>query len=121
MERSPRKKRKRRGIWALTALALTLAVLLGLAWSLSKDPLRGKWRFDDVTAYQFDGNGEGRLLLPEKQYAFSYTVEGDTLSLDFADENARDFTYTWKVSWGRLWLTGGEGTETVTYTMTRKS
>ncbi|MGN0986949.1 MAG: DUF5640 domain-containing protein [Otoolea sp.] len=72
--------------------------------------LTGIWTLDGVTSYQFDEDGDGALLLPEKKYGFTYTLDGDQLSIDFASKRASDGTYTVTMDGDRLILEGGKGT-----------
>ncbi len=62
-----------------------------------------------MTYYSFDGDGNGLLELPENSYAFTYSINGNVLSIDFENENIRDFTYDFKVNGKKLTLVGGEG------------
>lgn len=77
--------------------------------------LTGIWTLDGVTSYQFDEDGHGALLLPEKKYGFTYTLDGDQLSIDFASKRASDGTYTVTMDGDRLILEGGKGTIGATF------
>ncbi|MCI7261784.1 MAG: DUF5640 domain-containing protein [Clostridiaceae bacterium] len=77
--------------------------------------LTGIWTLDGVTSYQFDEDGDGALLLPEKKYGFTYTLDGDQLSIDFASKRASDGTYTVTMDGDRLILEGGKGTIGATF------
>lgn len=104
----------------LAVLLILAAVLLVLRGCTGGDVLKGQWSIDTVTSYSFDGRGGGALILPEKEYAFRYVLEGDDLSIDFENESARDFRYTCKLEGDTLTLTGGEGNDDVTYVLTRQ-
>lgn len=87
------------------------------------DALMGTWDLDGTTVYQFDGNGEGAMILPGKSYAFRYSIneETGTVSIDFEDERATDYTYDYQVSKDALVLSGSVGKESFTYEFTKKA
>ncbi len=72
--------------------------------------LKGKWDLDGTTAYEFSGDGNGALLLPNVTYEFSYDIKKDQISIDYENESVRDGTYTFTVEDNTLTLIGGEGT-----------
>ena len=113
------KKRKR--LWIRTAAVLGLLLLAGavLYVCLRPDKLEGTWRYDEVTAYQFDGRGSGSLVLPDTEYPFSYRLTGGKLQIDFESEAARDAAYDYTVTGSELTLSRGEGEEGVTYVLRR--
>ena len=80
--------------------------------------ITGTWTLDGVTSYRFDGDGTGALLLPESEYAFTYRLEGEALTIDFESVRAHDGTYRAGMEGDRLILAGGEGTIAVTYEFT---
>lgn len=59
-----------------------------IAKGLRRDELKGVWALDQTTVYEFDGNGKGTLCLPLNDYAFTYTIDNNTVFIDFADEHA---------------------------------
>ena len=81
--------------------------------------ITGTWTLDGVTSYRFDGDGTGALLLPESEYAFTYRLEGEALTIDFESVRAHDGTYRAGMEGDRLILAGGEGTIGVTYEFTK--
>ena len=116
-----RRKKKSSVKYAVLAVLLIAAVLLVLLRGcVGGDILKGQWSIDTVTSYSFDGRGNGSLILPEKEYAFRYELEGDSLSIDFENEAARDFQYTCILEGDTLTLTGGEGDDDVVYVLTRQ-
>lgn len=70
----------------------------------------GTWSADEETSLYFGENNKGKLILTDEDYAFSYKIEGDQLSLDFVSSKASDGTYTASVSGDTLTLIGGKGT-----------
>lgn len=98
-------QRRRRLLAALTGLAfILLIVLIVLAVkSCSADTsLAGTWRIDDATVYEFDGKGSGVLHTSLNDYAFTYTVEDDTLRIDFASSAATDTAYQYSIKGNTL-------------------
>ena len=81
--------------------------------------ITGTWTLDGVTSYRFDGDGTGALLLPELEYAFTYRLEGEALTIDFESVRAHDGTYRAGMEGDRLILAGGEGTIGGTYEFTK--
>ena len=121
-----RKKRQqqlmlRRGAVGIVALAVLILIIVLIAKGCSggSDVLKGKWDLDGTTAYEFSGEGNGALLLPNVTYDFTYTIKDDQISIDYENESVRDGTYTFSVEEDKLTLIGGEGTVGGTYTLTR--
>ena len=113
-----KKTRREKGRLRLTALiAVLLMVLCGSGCSQSGDSFQGTWDLDGTTMYRFDGFGKGSMVLPSSSYEFCYTAdeEAKTLFIDFAEEKARDYTYTYELSHDRLILSGGNGSEAFAY------
>lgn len=73
--------------------------------------LAGTWSYDEVTVYTFDGDGHGTLQLPLSTYEFDYVIEGDTVTLNFADESVEDRRYSYTLSGDVLILTSIDGVE----------
>lgn len=106
-------------VWIAATLAVLLLAVIVLRVCFRTDRLAGTWRYDEVTAYQFDGKGNGKLILPDKEYSFSYEIAEGKLSIDFESEAARDFIYDYSVDGNQLTLVGGEGNDSVTYILTK--
>lgn len=70
----------------------------------------GTWSVDERTSLKFMDNGKGALILTDKEYAFTYKIKDDQLSLNFSSSRANDGTYTASVSGDTLELIGGKGT-----------
>ena len=64
--------------------------------------LTGYWTADGITTYLFDENGSGALILPEHRYPFSWTADGDRLTLEFEDSSIGGIEFTITVSSGTL-------------------
>ena len=75
----------------------------------------GTWEFDGTTTYSFDGSGSGAMELPSISYDFAYTIDGNKLMIDYANESVRDSEYEFTVDGNPLTLIGGEGTVGGTY------
>ncbi len=104
---------------AILAVLILIIVLIVKGCSGGADVLKGKWDLDGTTAYEFSGDGNGALLLPNVTYEFSYDIKKDQISIDYENESVRDGTYTFTVEDNTLTLIGGEGTVGGTYTLTR--
>ena len=92
----------------LVALMILLAVVLRNNGTTGAS-LAGTWRIDDTTVYEFDGKGNGVMHTSLSEYAFTYTVEGSTLTIDFANEAATDTAYQYSIKGKTLTLKrGGE-------------
>ena len=47
--------------------------------------LKGKWDLDGTTAYEFSGDENGALLLPNVTYEFTYEIKKDQIISDICD------------------------------------
>ena len=111
----------RRGAVGAVALAVLILIIVLIVKGCSGglDVLKGKWNLDGTTAYEFSGDGNGALLLPNVTYDFTYEIKKDQISIDYENESVRDGTYTFSVEEDRLTMIGGEGTVGGTYTLSR--
>lgn len=114
------RKRRNQLILRLGTMSALLVVTLVAVVLIQKDKLKGTWNYDGTTVYQFDGEGNGMLILPSKDYEFYYEIKKNELLIDFVEENARDFVYKFDVDEDTLILVDKKGEEKVTYTMKRK-
>ena len=114
------KKRRNQLILRLGTMSALLVVTLVAVVLIQKDKLKGTWNYDGTTVYQFDGEGNGMLILLSKDYKFYYEIKKNELLIDFVEENARDFVYKFDVDEDTLILVDKKGEEKVTYTMKRK-
>ena len=103
------RRRARQGLIVAFAVLLVFGLVM-LVISLRHDDLKGAWVLDDTTVYEFDGRGHGTLRLPLGSYAFSYTTEGNFLTIDFDDETAVDAGYSYSRSGNVLTLDNNTGT-----------
>lgn len=70
------------------------------------DDLIGLWDIDGNTKYEFDGKGNGKIIVPLANYEFTYTIEKENIIIvDFKDEKSRDTKYEYKVTNETLELT----------------
>lgn len=83
------------------------------------DEIIGTWTTDEVTVYEFDGKGNGKLILPSSQYNFTYTLNENIIHIDFESEKATDSDYIYSLDEGKLIL-NGTNTTAGTYTFTKK-
>lgn len=95
---SSRKKiqRQRRILFGgsvVALVALVLIIVLLVKTYSGTDVLTGSWNYDGNTIYQFDGKGNGAMVLLSAIYDFTYTVDGDQIHIDFKNETVYDGTY----------------------------
>ena len=122
---SRRKKiqRQRRILFGgfVVALAAFVLMIVLLAKSyFGSDVLTGSWNYDGNTIYQFDGKGNGAMILPSAIYDFTYNIDGDQIRIDFKNETVHDGTYTFTVTGNKLIIVGGEGTISGTYELAKE-
>jgi len=104
---------------------LALLLVIGLAFLLGAvfkgDKLKGTWDMGGTTVYQFDGRGNGAMILPSSTYEFVYEISKDKkqVSIDFEDERAKDYTYDFAKEGKKLILSGTEGTESFRFEFQR--
>lgn len=100
---------------------ITIVVALICVFLMGGDVLKGTWDMDGTTVYQFDGKGEGAMILPSNTYTFKYTIneEEKTVSIDFEDEKATDYTYSYTIDKDSLTLYGNVGKESFEYVFTK--
>ena len=111
--------------WAIIGGSIAVIVLIVVLLCKSctgGDVLKGTWDLDGTTVYQFDGKGEGAMILPSNTYSFKYTIneEEKTVSIDFDDEKATDYTYSYTVEKNSLTLYGSVGKESFEYVFTKQ-
>ena len=99
-------------IVSLLALLFVVLIIVLICKGCSgrTDALAGKWVFDGTTAYEFDGNGVGTMVLPSVSYDFKYEINGNELYIDFINESVHDSTYSFTVQTNTLTLVGGNDT-----------
>ena len=106
-------------------LIIVLIIICGILYifkdSINKgnDELKGIWTTDDVTVYEFNGNGTGTMKLPNSEYSFSYILHNNQIYIDFESDKAKDSDYEYSFENDKLILKGIK-TTTGTYTFTRK-
>lgn len=85
------------------------------------DELQGTFKYSESVKYEFSGKGKGAMYDNDTEYQYTYSIDGDTLKLDFKDEAVRDATYTFSIENDNLTLIGGEGTMGGEYILERES
>ena len=72
------------------------------------DDFYGLWNIDNITKYEFDGKGRGKMILSESslEYEFTYKVEDNKILIDFDLEEAKDYTYIYTIDKNILKLKG---------------
>ena len=110
-KRKKHTKRRRilRRTLVLSLIIVFVAAVIMIAKGLHRDELKGIWSLDQTTVYEFDGKGKGTLHLPLNDYAFTYTIDNNSVSIDFTDEHATDTAYTYSVDGAILILDNNTG------------
>lgn len=110
------KQKKKPFLWWIVAAAMVVLSLIVIPLFFKEgviggDVLKGTWSLDGTTVYQFEGNGKGAMILPNKAYSFSYIVNEEemTVSIDFEHKKAKDATYSYQVGDDKLVLSGVGG------------
>ncbi len=104
------KQKLKRKKWLFAGLIGPVAVLvivIGVVVMNGNTSLTGRWRIDDATVYEFDENGNGVMCTSLNEYAFTYTAEGSTLTIDFENGAAEDTAYQYSVQGETLTLERG--------------
>lgn len=57
-----------------------------------------------MTAYRFDGKSGGKLILPNKEYLFTYEATGEKRMIDFTNDAVKDVVYGYSVDGNQLTL-----------------
>ena len=120
-----RKKRRRRkkiriGIIALLVLAILIVGIVLICKSCSADgSIEGIWIYDESTHYCFFEDGTGCMGVGVEDYEYTYTVKGNTVSIDFVQVFLHDCKYTFEIKGDTLKLVGGEGTAGGEYELRR--
>ena len=114
LHRRRKRRRLRRRIYRILLAVLAVVFVLSAAMiargALKGDSLKGTWTLDESTVYVFDGKGGGTLRLPLGSYAFTYTVEDNVVTLDFADDALTDASYSFQRDGKTLTLDTNTGT-----------
>ena len=121
------KKKKNKAVLKLLLLIAILVIAVLVTYfvtkksisSNDKDNLKGNWSVDDITFYEFDGKGTGKLKVPSEEFEFTYIIHNDEIYLDYKDEKAKDSDYQFSVEGNKLTLKGIKAT-TGTYTLTKQ-
>lgn len=95
-------------------LIITIIVVICKSCSDGKENLavlQRVWHYNQYTEYEFDGRGSGCMCIEEtNHYEFTYTIDGDTLKIDYALDYVTDCEYDFKLENNNLTLIGGKGT-----------
>lgn len=105
-------------IMMLAALGVFVAYFLPI---VHDDCLKGIWAVDSATSFRFDGKGAGAMELPSSEYKFKYSIDGNTLIIDFEAEEAADVEYRFEINGYTLRLTEGYGSANMPDVILHKS
>ena len=90
--------------FVLLFILIFVFLTLGIKSSISKkegkslDDVTGLWDIDGITKYEFDGKGNGKMILPSSEYLFTYKIDGNQISIHFEDDSASDAIYQYSVN-----------------------
>lgn len=88
--------------WIIAIVIIVTIVLIGggifIFTSNKTDELNGLWDVDGNTKYEFDGKGQGKVIVANSEYEFTYTIKDNVISVDFKNKESRDTEYEFKVS-----------------------
>lgn len=125
LKKKQKQRRKKKILIVMRIILVGVVVLMSVCLIKMKiwdkfDVLKGSWKYDVYTTYEFDGKGEGCLCIENLHYNYTYSIVGDKLTLDFWDVAVRDCSYTFKVEGNELVIVGGEGTIGGTYELIKQ-
>lgn len=109
--------RRQKRILVLSAIILFVIIMLitGLKSCSADNKLTGLWKLDDMTAYQFDNDGTGAMVLTNRKYDFTFKIKGDQLCIDYESEMLVDGNYTYLIKGDTLTLTEADSSNASTY------
>ena len=112
-------------------LLVTLCLIMAFTFVACKvkHELIGSWQYDlnEHTIYTFGEDGKGSLSVLQtnngksenKDYEYTFKIDGDQLSIDFEANILQDCVYTITIEGDKLTFVGGEGTDKGTYNLSR--
>lgn len=93
--------------WIITII-VTIILIIGCVFAFitinKTDKLNGLWDADGNTKYEFDGKGQGKVIVANSEYEFTYIIKDNVVSVDFKNKESRDTEYKYKVSKDNLEL-----------------
>lgn len=112
---APRKRRRRRRInpGFIVTVCLLVTITLGLILighaCTRQSAVVGRWDMDGTTVYEFYKDGTGALVLQTMTFEFDYTDKNGVITIDFADDRAKDASYEYVINGDVMMLSGGPG------------
>lgn len=111
---------------SLLAIIVASIVLAAVFWiSISREnaiaeKLTGLWIYDSATSYEFKEKETGILYVEDREYKFVFKIKGETLRIDFENENVLDCQYKIWFENEMLYMEGEEGTSGGVYELAKK-
>ena len=115
----------------LIVLIIAIAVVVSIAIINNKNTnttdnnstniLEGTFIYNENVKYEFNSNSKGAMYDNETKYQYTYSIEENTLKMDFENEAVHDATYTFNIENDTLTLIGGEGTMGGEYILKKES
>ena len=95
----------------LVAIILIVILIISLSNNKkTKEELLGSWSTKGNTIYEFEKKGKGKMIVPLKEYNFTYKIEDNKLYIDYEDESANDAEYEYTIEKNKLTIKGERGT-----------
>ena len=90
---------QKKWIIMIVAIIVLICISIIILFTINRnDELTGLWDVDGNTKYEFNGKGNGKIIVPNSEYEFTYTIKNNIVSIDFKNETSTDTKYSFKVS-----------------------
>lgn len=111
MQKKAKMKKGYVAILIAAGVLFVVAVSMLVHLNLSRPrALRGTWVYDSHTEYDFDGESAGVMHTGGEDFAFSYRIKGQRLTLTFENTAIETATYRYRIDDNLLTMAGEEGT-----------
>ena len=97
----------------IACVIIMLVILITILFISNKGKdknLLGTWSTKGNTIYEFEKKGKGKMIVPLKEYVFTYKIEDNKLYIDYEDESANDAEYEYTIEKNKLTIKGERGT-----------
>lgn len=127
--KSRRRRKRKSKLHIITFIFLVIIIIVCLVIFIPKfkekvkqnklkNELLGSWTTDGYTVYEFYKEGKGALKIQNADYIFLYSINENTLFIDFENEKSIDSNFEFSFEDGKLILRGINGTSG-TYAFTK--
>lgn len=94
----------------IIAILIIIFIILCANNKENDKKLLGSWSTKGNTIYEFEKKGKGKMIVPLKEYNFTYKIEDNKLYIDYEDESANDAEYEYTIEKNKLTINGERGT-----------